>query len=164
MTKRPSTLPKREPRTELRLKMELVPRPLWGKNLRNKLGPKRWTSLRNAIAAQRKESGCAVCGSAAPLQGHEVWDYVETETTGIATLREIRLVCQDCSSTHHFGRFQSLPGLTPEEYNRVKSHALRVNNCDMATWDEHGRESFETYERRKGLSWTVDYGPFSDSA
>ena len=50
----------------------------------------------------------AICGSVAPLQGHEVWDYAETETTGTATLRGVNFVWQDCSSIHHFGRFQQL--------------------------------------------------------
>jgi hypothetical protein len=161
MTKQPSK--KREPRTELRLKMELIPQPLWGRNLRTKLGKKGWSSLRNALAARRKKQGCAICGSLAPLQGHEVWDYVETKTTGTATLRGIRFICQDCSSIHHFGRFQRLLAervITLKEYERVIGHALRVNDCDMATWEQHGHETLEAWERRSKLRWTIDYGPF----
>ena len=164
MTKRPSKPLKREPRTKLRLKMELVPKPLWNQNLRTKLGKKGWSSLRNSVATQRRKRGCSICGSLAPLQGHEVWDYVETETTGTATLRGIRFICQDCSSIHHFGRFQGLLAagvITSQEYERVIRHALQVNDCDMATWEQHGREALEAYRRRSKLSWTVDYGPLS---
>ena len=164
MTKRPSKPLKREPKTELRLKMELIPKPLWNQNLRTKLGKRRWSNLRNAVAAQSQKRGCAICGSLAPLQGHEVWDYAETETTGTATLREIRFICQDCSSIHHFGRFHLLLAegvITSQEYERVIRHALRVNGCDIATWEQHGREALEAYKRRSKLSWTVDYGPFS---
>jgi hypothetical protein len=104
MTKQPSKPLKREPRTELRLKMELVPKPLWNQNLRTKLGKKGWSSLRNSVAQ------------------------------GV---------------------------ITSQEYERVIRHALQVNDCDMATWEQHGREALEAYKRRSKLSWTVDYGPLS---
>ena len=92
MPKRPSNPLKHEQSTEFRLQIELVPAPLWGQNLRTRLGNTGWRKLRNALAAQSKP-GCAICGSLASLQGHEVWDYAETEKTGIAALRgvEIRL-------------------------------------------------------------------------
>ncbi len=91
-----------------------------------------------------------------------MWDYVETETTGIATLRGLNFVCQDCSSIHHFGRFQKLflsGTINAQEYQRVIKHALRVNDCDTATWQQHGLEAKKAYVRRSKLSWTVDYGP-----
>jgi hypothetical protein len=91
MTESHSKPLKRKSTTDLRLKIELIPKPLWTQNLRTKLGKKGWSNLRNAVAAQSKKHGCAICGNLAPLQGHEVWDYVETETTGTATVREIRL-------------------------------------------------------------------------
>ena len=158
MTKRPSKPSKQAPGPELRLRMELIPEPLWGQNLRTELGKTKWRRLRDALAARRKP-GCAVCDSRAPLQGHEVWDYAETKTAGIATLQDINLICQDCSSIHHFGRFHLLFAQSkPQEYERVIKHALRVNGCDMATWEQHGREAKAAYDRRSKLSWTVDYG------
>jgi hypothetical protein len=142
--------------------MELIPEPLWGQNLRTRLGKAGWKKLRNAPTAQ-SNPGCAICGSLAPLQGHEVWDYAETGNTGTATLRGVRFICQDCSSIHHFGRFQKLlvtGVINPQEFQRVIEHALRVNGCDMATFRQHGREVKEAHDRRSKLSWTVDYGPF----
>ena len=43
-------------------------------------------------------------------------------------------------------------------------HALRVNRCDKAAWQQHRREAKEVYDRRSTLSWTVDYGPFGVAA
>ncbi len=142
--------------------MELIPKPLWDLNLRTKLGKAGWRRLRDGLAA-RSKPGCAICGSLAPLQGHEVWDYAETETTGTAMLQGVNFVCQDCSSIHHFGRFQQLLAervITPQEYQRVIEHALRVNDCDTAKWEQHALVAKEAYDRRSNLRWAINYGPF----
>jgi len=126
------------------------------------IGKKRWFRLRDAVTTSREQK-CAICGSEAALQGHEVWDYAEKKRTGIATLLDIRLVCQDCSSIHHFGRFQTLLAdkvITRKEFERVMQHMLRVNGCTIAEWEKHVQESWEAWQRRSKLRWTVDYGVF----
>lgn len=146
----------------LRLQSELIPQPLWGMNIRSMIGKKRWFRLRDAVTTYRRRM-CAICGSTAPLQGHEVWDYAEKKRTGTATLRDIRLVCQDCSSIHHFGRFQRLLAtkfITREEFERVMQHMLHVNGCTFAEWENHGKEAQEAWQRRSKLRWKIDYGMF----
>ena len=75
-------------------------------------------------------------------QGHEVWDYVEKR--GPAPRRcSTSGWCQDCSSIHHFGRFQRLVAskvITREEFERVM-HMLRVNGCTIAEWEKHGQDA-----------------------
>jgi hypothetical protein len=146
----------------LHLQIELIPKPLWGMNIRTAIGKKRWFRLRDAVTTYRGRK-CAICGSKAPLQGHEVWDYVEKKRTGTATLLDIRLVCQDCSSIHHFGRFQRLVAskvITREEFERVMQHMLRVNGCTIAEWEKHGQDAQEAWQRRSKLRWKIDYGMF----
>jgi hypothetical protein len=162
-TKRPAKAVEAGTQPELRLKMELIPKPLWGQNLRAKLGKAGWSSMRDTLTA-RQGRKCATpgCGNSSPLYGHEVWDYAEKEVTGTATLRGVRMVCQDCHSIVHFGRFQSLlveKAITKKEYDRVIAHALRINACGAAVWEQHGRETKEAYDRRSKLNWTVDWGP-----
>lgn len=152
----------------LRLQTELIPAPLWGMNIRSAIGKKRWRRLRDAVTGYQKGASaiCAICesyGDKAPLQGHEVWSYTEKRKTGTATLLDIRLVCQDCSSIHHFGRFQLLLAdkvITREEFERVMQHMLRVNGCTIAEWEKHAQEVQEAWQRRSELRWKVDYGMF----
>jgi len=156
----PKRLP--PPSQPLRLQTELIPRPLWGMNIRRVLGKKRWFRLRDAVTNYRGRT-CAICGSTAPLQGHEVWNYAEKKRTGTATLADIRLVCQDCSSIHHFGRFQLLLAskvIPREEFERVMQHMMRVNDCTIAEWEKHAQEAQEAWQRRSKLRWKIDYGMF----
>jgi hypothetical protein len=124
---------------DLRLKIELIPRPLWGKNMRAEqfMGLTQWRKLRAKLVADSKP-GCAICGNReGSLQGHEEWDYVESKGSGIARLKSINLVCQDCHSIHHIGRTQKLlisGVITQATWDRLIEHFLRVNTCDMATW------------------------------
>ena len=69
-----------------RLKLGLVPGPLWCVNLRSStegLGDYRWRKLRKQIV---DECGgkCVICGSDQRLHGHEVWRYVEKKRVGSA--------------------------------------------------------------------------------
>jgi hypothetical protein len=93
-----------------------------------------------------------------PLLGHEVWD-VENGKTGIARLKEINRVCQDCSSIHHFGRTETLAKrgtITPEEFQRTIQHFQTVNNCDQTAFARHHREAWEEWRRRNEVAWDVD--------
>jgi len=147
---------------ELRLKIELIPRPLWGRNLRLSDRPQ-WRVLRKKLAGD-SEPGCAICGKPeGQLQGHEEWEYIERKKSGIARLRGVNLVCQDCHSIHHIGRTQRLllgQGETGRiEWTRLIAHFLRVNQCDGAAWAQHSRQAKADWERRsKIINWTVDFG------
>lgn len=154
------------PPAPLRLHTEMVPEPLWYRNLRSAIGKKRWFRLRDAATTYRGRE-CEICGrkerGKERLHGHEVWSYDEKRKTGTATLTDIRLVCQDCSSIHHFGRFRNLLAsnvITSEEFQRVMKRMRRINRCTIADWEAHVQEADEVWRRRSELSWEVDYGNF----
>lgn len=70
-----------------KLRLELIPGPLWGRNLRSNvvgLGPGRWLKLSRATRAALGK--CAICGGTERLHGHENWEYVERPRSGVATL------------------------------------------------------------------------------
>jgi hypothetical protein len=100
------------------------------------LGPKRWREFRAKLVAVSKP-GCAICGSRqGSLHAHEEWEYIEGKNSGVARLKCINLVCQDCHSIHHIGRTQRLlveGCITQATWDRLIGHFLRVNSCDMAS-------------------------------
>ena len=142
---------------DLRLKIELIPQPLWRRNLRTIMGEAQWHKIKERLA---KHPGCAICGSRqGPLQAHETWDYKEGKTSGIVTLKQINRVCQDCHSIIHIGRTRRLlqAGAIPQAtWKHLIAHFLHVNNCDKATWLRHSREATATWERRSSLTWSIN--------
>lgn len=93
----------------MKLRIELVPKPLWGRNLRSRegLGKARWDKFRQELI--RSNGGrCAICGSGDRLHGHEVWGYREKKTVGTAVLLAVEIVCMDCHDIHHWARTTQL--------------------------------------------------------
>jgi hypothetical protein len=91
------------------LRIELVPKPLWGQNLRSNrvgLGPYRWLALSRAVRAELGR--CSICGSMKRLQGHEVWKFREKQRSGVATLTRVNAICTVCHSVQHWGRTKML--------------------------------------------------------
>src|SRR5258708_5436115 len=94
----------------LRLKLGLIPSPLWKFNLRSStygLGPQRWKTLRRRIVTDSGEH-CAICGSSEKPQGHEVWSYKEGKTRGKATLIRVEVSCWSCHAIAHWGNTKRL--------------------------------------------------------
>jgi hypothetical protein len=75
---------------DLRLRYELVPRPLWGLSVHRRLKRSLWRRLRDEIRAE-VEDRCECCGETQTTRMvcHEVWDY--DDAGGSATLRRFRL-------------------------------------------------------------------------
>jgi hypothetical protein len=154
------------PAKKLRLKIEMVPESLWGKNLRHAsvLGKRRWTKLRAAELA-RIGPACAICGSPDNPQGHEVWEYTETKRTSKAKLVRVEIICRMCHFVHHFGMTMRLipeGRMTVEGVEDVRQHFIRVNECKARDWDRHAAEASEEWRKRNAKRWTVDYGPYAE--
>jgi hypothetical protein len=151
---------------DLRLKIELIPRPLWGQNLRTIMGTTQWRRL--TVMLDKEKPCCAICGSLqGPLQAHEEWDYEEGKSSGVATLKRVNRVCQDCHSIHHIGRTQKrlMSGVINwATWDRLIAHFLRVNDCDMATWERHGREARLAWKRRSSMTWTIEFQSYFQTA
>lgn len=85
-----------------RLRLELIPEPLWGRNLRSNvvgLGPGRWLKLSRATRSALGK--CSICGRKDRLHDHENWRYVERSRSGVATLVGVDAICTICHSVQH---------------------------------------------------------------
>jgi hypothetical protein len=88
-----------------KLHVEMIPRPLWGRNLRSDvegIGKHRWMKLRKQ-AIDACDGKCVICGSSQELHGHEVWKYQERKTVGRATLLRVDVLCWTCHNITHWG-------------------------------------------------------------
>ena len=85
------------------LKIELVPEPLFGVNLRSKLTTKGWDIVRRT-AYKEYDYKCAVCGGVGkkhPVEAHELWIY--DDCAGKQYLSEVIAVCPACHECFHLG-------------------------------------------------------------
>src|SRR5260370_15023545 len=148
----------------LRLRIELIPKPLWEQNLRLRegLGKERWGKLRRKVI-EANGARCTICGARERLHGHEVWDYQEKKTVGTATLLRVDIICIDCHDIHHWGRTTNLfkAGIiSPERYGHLRKHFRKVNRCRQAVFDDHFLRSARVWSRRSKKRWKVDWGDF----
>jgi hypothetical protein len=151
----------------MKLRIEMVPEPLWGMNLRspNGLGRYRWRKLRKTIIAERGQS-CAICGRDDQPHGHEIWEYQEKRKTGIARLVGVEIICRQCHDIHHWGHTTRmiLEGtITLKDIRRLIKHFCIVNGCKKRAFERHADEAMITWERRSELRWQIDWGEFADA-
>jgi len=152
---------------KLKLKIELVPGPLWGRNLRSRevLGDHRWSKLRKRIIGERG-TACAICGNTENLRAHEIWTYKERSRTGTATLVRIEIICTMCHDVHHFGRIELLhqKGIISDEgFKAVRQHFLTVNKCSRRDFEAQRKEAFTVWRVRSSKRWRIDYGPYAEA-
>ena len=160
--------PKSADRREYQIGIQLVPAPLWGKNMRALLTQSQWRSFRNEIL-KRQGMFCATCGKTAEkssqLNAHEEWRYDETVLPATATITNVSLLCWHCHHIEHFGLVRSLVNsgqLTIQAIDDTISHFCRLNGATKKDFSVHEIEANEVWVRRNGLEWRIEYGPFLD--
>lgn len=149
------------------LRIELVPEPLWRKNLRSKdgLGKARWTKLRLEIVA--RSSSCAICdGPFEPYrpQAHEVWKYVEQPDRCVAKLLRVEIICRKCHDIHHWGLTKTLiafGSISHVGHMALRKHFRTVNRCSASDFARHEAAAFRVWRRQSKRRWTIDWGEFS---
>lgn len=150
----------------LKLRLELVPKRLYGRNLRSEtegIGVSRWRKLR-LQAIETCGGRCVLCGGTDKLHGHEVWKYEEKKTVGTATLVKVDAVCRTCHNIGHWGHTLLMirAGLVQHEtYLLFRRHFRRVNGCRQADFDRHVLSSLAEWQRRSKKKWKLDWGPFA---
>lgn len=153
---RPAVVPVTGPAPRLRI--ELVPRPLWKRNLRG--GPLTHTEWRRLRRWALDEAGnaCQACGhyveGGRNLVCHELWSY--DDATLIQTLTGVEIHCRDCDAVTHIGRIGAVAGMVG--VGRALRQLARVNGWSPRQAMAHYGEARAEYERRSGLVWTQDIG------
>jgi len=101
---------------DYKLSIELVPKTVWYKNLRNMVKRSVWDNLRRGAYAKYGYR-CGICGaSKQQLNCHEIWDY--DDETHIQTLTGFIALCNLC---HH----QYLRQLSGETIKLANANAAK---------------------------------------
>lgn len=153
---------------ELRLRIELVPPPLWGKNLRSYLTDSRWANLREAVR-QIADFTCEICGEKASrenelgVNAHEDWRYDDARSSSTATLLRVGCVCTLCHHIHHFGQLRNMIAsgeAQPALLERVIEHFCRVNKCDFDALENEERRAMQIWRSRADKDYALRWGRF----
>lgn len=146
----------------MKLKLELVPETAFCKNLRNRLGQSRWSSLSKQIRSAHHYT-CEYCGAKEDKSKrfythlHEVWEYDDEKH--IQRLARFECLCSNCHAIHHWGLSQ-IRGL---DMGFLLKHASNVNGCTEEEFKSHVYDSFKLWrERSTQPSWNLDLGIYEE--
>jgi hypothetical protein len=141
--------------SRLKIRIELVPQPLWGKSLKKTLPRAKWDALRT-WALKRAGYACEIC-SARPPDGkglicHEVWEYDDIHN--VQSLAQVEVHCQDCDRVTHFGRTTKLgqPALVAAALARLGE----FNGWSRDQVRAYTHEAREQWQARSVRQWIQD--------
>ncbi len=137
----------------LKLTIELIPEGAWGENLRKYLPKEVWDRIRKEVI-KKSNYKCSICGSSEKLQCHEVWEF--DDENHILKLKGFMALCENCHLVKHFGMAGILASDGKIELKELIQHFMRVNNCDLKTFEEHKKEAFKRFEERSKYEWLID--------
>lgn len=149
-----------------KLRIELVPRSLWGVNLRSKehgLGEYGWQKLRTRLLDELG-AHCVICESCERPHAHEIWKYEEGKGAGLALLVGVEIICARCHSIHHWGKTKQLVDegkMDRSRLNDLIEHFCAVNNCTREEFERHSLWAFAEFQRRNKKKWRSDFGAYS---
>jgi hypothetical protein len=139
--------------SSLKLEIELVPGPLWGKSLAGTLPKDRWMALRSRMI-QEKGERCEVCGQVGSVQLHEIWHY--DDKRHIQRLAGFQILCLLCHQVKHMGRTSILAKEGKLDLKSVIDHFCKVNGCTPQDYKKHEKEVREKWKERSKYKWTQD--------
>jgi hypothetical protein len=147
----PSSAPAAAPQSNGTLTLELVPKSCWYSNLRSVLSGDQWSSIRKSVY-RAAHNRCEICGGRGPkwpVEAHESWSYDNTRK--VQRLESIRALCPDCHEVKHFG----LARIRGRAVQALK-HLMKVNRWGQSEANAHIYSSFNEWEERSRLSWSID--------
>lgn len=142
---------------EPRLRIELVPRPLWRQSLRKILSDGEWDRLRQ-WALDRAGNTCVPCGrhveGGKDLICYEQWAYDDQAAT--QTLTGVEIHCWDCDAVTHIGYagFRGGGAAVVQALRRL----VTVTGCTPQQAMNAYGEAMRLHERRSDREWTQDIG------
>lgn len=145
----------------MRLKLELIPTPLWGKNLRTILKPYEWRAIRLDYLSRARNT-CEICGAKIGDEGvtklfcHEHWEY--DDNLHVQKLAGLVITCFMCNCVNHSGManlgiMEGTLRLTEED---LMTHFLKVNNCTEEDYGQHVIKAIAEHGKRGSKKWTQD--------
>lgn len=139
--------------SKLKLEIELVPKPLWGKSLASTLPKNEWKALRTKRIREKGEV-CEICGRTGRVQLHEVWNY--DDAGRVQRLVGFQLLCTLCHQVKHFGRTRILAAEGKIDLKPVIDHFCKVNGLTPSDYKDYMKSVDERWMERSRHSWTQD--------
>lgn len=140
----------------LKLCIELVPETCWYENLRQILPESEWGKIRKE-AYKKAGNKCEICGASGKLNCHEIWEY--DDKNNIQTLKGFQALCDNCHNIKHIGfvNVQISNGIWSKDVmDNLAKHFMKVNECSMATFNQHVEEAFNLWREMSKKEWTRD--------
>jgi hypothetical protein len=131
------------------LKIDLVPKNSWGKNVRWLITAMEWDIVRHECY-RRAHYTCEICGNATGvlIHCHEVFKY---ELPCTQKLVGFQALCERCHEVVHYGRTQTI-GREQE----AKEWLMDVNGWNEFQVSEHVHEAFLQWHRNNKVHWQLD--------
>lgn len=134
--------------TQLRVRPELVPKPLWGRSGSNLLRWQDWRIIRDS-ELEKAHHCCAVCASPGPgLICHEQWAYDDDLKT--ATLSGLEIHCKSCDLVTHMGRAKA-----HNMWDQAVAQFCAINRATPSQAEAAYREAIGLWQKRNQASWSV---------
>ena len=135
----------------MKLTIELVPKNLWGRNLRSIVPTEKWDVLRRACY---RKAGyvCEVCGGkgdAHPVECHEIWEY--NDKSHVQRLAGLIALCPACHGVKHIGR-SGVVGKGEEAF----AHLGKVNGWRTVRTRDYVAQAFTDWSNRSRHEWQLD--------
>jgi hypothetical protein len=133
---------------QLRVRPELVPKPLWGRSGSNLLRRQDWGRIRDS-ELEKAQHCCAVCASPEPgLICHEQWAY--DDDLKIATLSGLEVHCKRCDLVTHMGRAKA-----HNMWDQAVAQFCAINRVTPFHAETAYRDAIVLWKKRSLASWTV---------
>lgn len=142
-----------------RLTIELVPASTWYNNLRKHFTKEQWDELRKQVYKQYNYR-CGICGVKAKLNCHEIWEYDDDNC--IQRLKGFIALCDMCHHVKHIGFAKELANKGQLNFDDVKNHFLKVNNCAEEEFNEYLDMVFDIWGIRSIYEWDTQFGEYDD--
>jgi len=144
---------------ELPLTIELVPKPCWYSNLRDKMARSAWDKLRKQVYAQYSYH-CGICqASNVTLHCHEIWQY--DDALHIQKLQGFIALCPMCHHCKHIGLAGILADQGKLDFKQVIEHFTRVNQCSIEEYQAQSSQAWEIWKARNNFKWTTNLGSYA---
>lgn len=137
----------------LKLKIQLIPRKAWNRNLRSVLSTEEWQNLRTRTL-QRAGNKCEVCGNDKHLHCHEQWEF--DPVTRTQKLVGLQAVCESCHAIIHFGRTEVQAAKTGTSVGELVKHFMRVNGVSKQHFIEHRESAYRHWRFLSTMEWRLD--------
>jgi len=136
-----------------RLRLALVPEPLWALSAYKRVSRKVWKQIR-ASALEETAGSCSVCGERRErgMVCHESWAYDDVTCT--VTLDGFKIECPDCNAVSHLGQ-TALRGFA----SQALAHLAAVNEISLREAMAQAQLARDAWDRRSREEWVVRVAP-----